>query len=165
MRRIEAVTGGEAFKLANLEFKRASDLSKIFSCKNDDIVSCLSVILEKKSKLEAEIKNARNSILSDAVAMLSTKVKVIENGIYEIKGEINGLSTEEIRSVASSLAKKFAEHVIVITSKNDTRTSVVAICSAKAITYGHCADNIVKDMCAINGGNGGGNKKFAMGGF
>ncbi|MDR3274034.1 MAG: alanine--tRNA ligase [Puniceicoccales bacterium] len=165
IRRIEAITGEEAFKLANAQFACVSNLTKVFSCKNEDVVPRISALLEKTSKLEMEVKAARNSILADTVATLAAEAKSIEGGIYEVSGQVDGFSADEIRSIATSLAKKFTEHAIVLTGKSGTKSAVIAMCSPKAVSSGRNAGDIVKETCTKHGGNGGGNKSFAMGGF
>jgi alanyl-tRNA synthetase len=165
IRRMEAVTGEEAFKLANSQFTNLSNLAKIFSCKGDDVVPRVSALLEKANRLEATIKAGRDSILSDTVAILAAKARDIGDDIYEINEPIDGFSPEEVRSIASSLAKKFTEHVLVLTCGGGEKSTIVVMCSAKAVARGHNANTILREICAKRGGNGGGNRSFAMGGF
>jgi alanyl-tRNA synthetase len=165
VRRIEAVTGEEAFKLANLQCAQIADFAKIFSCPPCDLAPRINAFVEKNSALENEVKSVRAAMVSNTVAALGIRAKLIADGIHEIRESADGFSPEEIRSMAFSLAKKFPEHVIVLTGKRDRKVAVVATCSEKAVLSGYDAGNIVMAICEKHGGKGGGSKNFAMGGF
>ncbi|MDR1255833.1 MAG: alanine--tRNA ligase [Puniceicoccales bacterium] len=165
IRRIEAVSGEEAINLANVQFANLANLAKIFSCKSDDVAPRVSALLGKVNRLETEVKAARNSLLLDVAANLAAKANALEGDIYGINERVSGFSTDEVRSMAASLAKKFAEHVIVLTGEKGGKSTVVAMCSAEARALGYNAGSMVKEICVKHGGNGGGNGSFAMGGF
>ncbi|MDR2436108.1 MAG: alanine--tRNA ligase [Puniceicoccales bacterium] len=163
--RIEALTGGEAFKLANLQYAQIADFAKIFSCPPCDLASRINAFIGKNSALESEVKSVRATMVSNTVAALGIRAKPIVDGIYEIRESVDGFSPEEVRSIVFSLAKKFSEHVIVLAGKRDGKVAVVATCSGKAVLSGYDAGNIVTAICEKHGGKGGGKKNFAMGGF
>jgi alanyl-tRNA synthetase len=165
IRRIEAVTGEEAFALANANSAAIASLGKLFSCKSDKIFDRASTLLEKITRLESDLKIVRNSVVANAVTALVSKAKHIEDDFYELNETVSGFSAFEIRTMAISLSKMLPEHIIVLTGEDGAESNVVAMCSVKAASRGHDAGQIVRNICVKRGGNGGGNKNFATGRF
>lgn len=165
IRRIEAITGIEAFSSANNNENILTNLSKKLSCNKNDVITRIDVILAKNEEHNHEIRSMRNSILMIEVDKLLNKAIILDNGVHEVYESINGFSVEELRSLASSLSRKLPEYIIFLSSKDGNKTSVVAMCSNLAIANGSHANLLVKEFCSQHGGKGGGSKNFAMGGF
>jgi alanyl-tRNA synthetase len=64
VRPVEAITGEEAFKMANSQYDQIPDLAKIFSCPPCDFTSRVSAFMEKSSALESEVKEPRAKLIA-----------------------------------------------------------------------------------------------------
>ena len=73
-------------------------------------------------------------------------------------------SGNDLRQLAVKTAKELKESAIVLLSKNGEKAAVLAMLSQGALDKGLKAGGIVKNICALLDGKGGGKPDFAMGG-
>jgi alanyl-tRNA synthetase len=107
VRRIEAVTGEEAFRLANLQCAQIADFPKILSSPPCDLASRINAFMEKNSALESEVKSVRAAMVSNTAAVLEIRATLTAEDIHETRESADGFSPEEIRSMAFPWLKNF----------------------------------------------------------
>lgn len=164
IRRIEAVTGEEAFRVNNEDAEMISLLNSKLECSKKDLVTKFDMMIEKNHEYSQEIRSIRNAALVKKAEQLAEQATNLNENLIKIEESLHEFSSEEIRSIASILAKKFPNHVIILNSEKNKKNFVVIMCSDIAIKHGYRANELIKDICSRHGGKGGGNQSFAMGG-
>ena len=76
----------------------------------------------------------------------------------------NGLDANGLRQMGDFLRDKAPDVVAVLASVNGEKISFLAVCGKEAVARGIKAGELVKNVCAICGGKGGGKPDSAMGG-
>ena len=75
-----------------------------------------------------------------------------------------GLDAAALRQMGDFLRDKEPNVVAVLASVNGEKISFLAVCGKEAVAKGVKAGDLVKNVCAICGGKGGGKPDSAMGG-
>ena len=108
----------------------------------------------EKFKAEASLGEARNFLMS-AKDVGGLKVLTAQRG---------GLDAAALRQMGDFLRDKEPNVVAVLASVNGEKISFLAVCGKEAVAKGVKAGDLVKNVCAICGGKGGGKPDSAMGG-
>ncbi len=108
----------------------------------------------EKFKAEASLGEARSFLMS---------AKDV-GGLKVLTAQRDGLSPAEMRQMSDFLRDKEPSVVGVLASVNDGRITFQAVCGPEAVKRGVKAGELVKSVCAVCGGKGGGKPDSAMGG-
>ncbi len=108
----------------------------------------------EKFKAEASLGEARQFLMS---------AKSV-GGLQVVTAHRDGLSAGELRQMGDFLRDKEPGVVAVLSSVNDGKITVLAVCGPEAVKKGVKAGDLVRHVCAICGGKGGGKPDSAMGG-
>ena len=76
----------------------------------------------------------------------------------------NGMDANGLRQMGDFLRDKEPNVVGVLASVNGEKITFLAVCGKEAVKRGIKAGDLVKNVCAICGGKGGGKPDSAMGG-
>ena len=108
----------------------------------------------EKFKAEASLGEARNFLMS---------AKDV-GGLKVLTAHRSGLDAAALRQMGDFLRDKEPNVVAVLASVNGEKISFLAVCGKEAVARGVRAGDLVKNVCAICGGKGGGKPDSAMGG-
>ena len=164
VRRIEAVTGlaymADAAKTRDL-VGAACTAVKV---KNPaDLADKLNAQLEEIKQLKKEIEQFKAKEASGAVDQMLSSAKTV-GSVKVITAKLPGADAGKLRQTGDVLRDKDASVVAVLASLNGDKLSFLAVCGKDAVKAGIKAGDIVKHVCAICGGSGGGKPDSAMGG-
>ena len=90
-------------------------------------------------------------------------------GAKEVKGlklltaALTGQKPDALRTICDAVRAKDAAAVAVLTSVTDGKGTVCVACGSDAVAAGVNAGKLVKALCALTGGSGGGRPDSAMG--
>jgi len=162
MRRIEAVTGQEALRYVQETEDLLADIAALLSSSRKDVLRHL-----EKLKAQLEEAEKENKALRQKLALLKTQEG--EERIRKIKGinvlaqRFEGVSAEELRSLADSLKQRIGSGVVVLGTSSDGKAFVV-VGVTKDLTHRLKADELIRDIAPLIGGGGGGRPDFAQAG-
>ena len=108
----------------------------------------------EKFKAEASLGEARQFLMS---------AKEV-GGLKVVTSNKNGLDANALRQMGDFLRDKEPTVVAVLASVNGDKITFLAICGPEAVKKGIKAGDLVKNVCTICGGKGGGKPDSAMGG-
>ena len=108
----------------------------------------------EKFKTEASLGEARQFLMS---------AKEV-GGLKVVTSNKNGLDANALRQMGDFLRDKEPNVVAVLSSVNGEKITFLAVCGPEAVKKGIKAGDLVKNVCAICGGKGGGKPDSAMGG-
>ena len=163
IRRIEAVTGSNAFKYMEEKQNILKEISQLLKCSEKDIVKkLLSQTSEIKEK-EKEISELKKKLTQGSEMDILNTVKEI-NGVNVISAEIEGLDGNSLRDLGDKLRNKISTGVVVLFSAVDDKVNLVAMATKDSLDKGvHCG-KIIKEVATLVGGGGGGRPDMAQAG-
>ncbi len=162
-RRIEAVTGFEAYKLL---------------CSKTDIVSKTMAALKasdendipsKIANLETELKETKRALEEANVKIAKSNLaKSLENA--SVCGELNVVSmvsdmpVNTLRTLGDEIKAENDNTVALLCSNSDGKLTLCCVCGKNAVKKGVTAPAVLKKLSAIVGGGGGGKPDSATAG-
>lgn len=162
-RRIEAVTGFEAYKLL---------------CSKTDIVSKTMTALKasdendipsKIANLETELKETKRALEEANVKIAKSNLaKSLENA--SVCGELNVVSmvsdmpVNTLRTLGDEIKAENDNTVALLCSNSDGKLTLCCVCGKNAVKKGVTAPAVLKKLSAIVGGGGGGKPDSATAG-
>jgi len=157
IRRIEALLGEKA--LVWLEEKEEL-LQKIAAVLETQENAILPLIKEKNEKLESQAEELKRW-QKRSVEMENLIRKASQIGSVKIiREKWDNLSAEVLRETAEKLKDRLKEGVVVLASVTTNKAFLVATSTQKNLP----ANKIIKEVCQVAGGSGGGRWDFAQGG-
>ncbi len=159
IRRIEALVGEKA--LDSIE-KKESLLRRIGEALETGESTILTRIEEKNQKLQEQqeqMKEWQKRLAEVEMENLMQQASRVGD-IKVVTGECQNLSPEILRQTAEKLKTKLEKGIVVLASIAQEKAFLVVACNQKELP----ADKIIKEVCRIAGGSGGGRWDFAQGG-
>jgi alanyl-tRNA synthetase len=159
IRRIEALTGNEAFgylKQTKLELDSLRSLLK-----TDKPLEKVERLLSKMKSLEKEIQKLKTGS-KDVISEALKEVRELK-GVKVVKIRYDGLNTEELRNLADNIKDRLQSGIIVVSSVFDGKAAIVCMVT-KDLKDRYNAGEIIKRISEVAGGSGGGKPEMAQGG-
>ena len=124
----------------------------------------ISDLLEKMKSIEKELATVKSAQALAGASSLLEKVELIE-GISTIVEHIgDGISVDDLRTIALDLRNRNSNSVVGLISTSGEKVTLVVAVSDGARTAGAKAGALVKIGSTVLGGGGGGKDDFAQGG-
>ena len=165
VRRVEALVGVDAYKFLAREHVLLNSLTEIIKgARVDELPERISDLMVKIKEIEKELSAFRSKDALGKISELAAQVKVI-NGVSVIAAHLaDGVSGDDLRSIALDLRNRAKNSVIVLLSVNDAKSVLVVATTEESRAKGLKAGALVKLGSTILGGGGGGKDDFAQGG-
>ena len=163
VRRIEATTGKLSLEVMNRNQELLFEAAAAMKAKPGEL-------REKAKAAMAEIKQLHQVIEKfEAEASLgqARQFLMAAKDVGELKvltAHRPGMDGNALRQMGDFLRDKEPNVVAVLASTNEEKITFLAVCGKQAIAKGIKAGDLVKSVCAICGGKGGGKPDSAMGG-
>ena len=165
VRRVEALVGVDAYKFLAREHLLLNSLTEIIKgARVDELPERISDLMVKIKEIEKELSAFRSKDALGKISELAAQVKVI-NGVSVIAAHLaDGVSGDDLRSIALDLRNRAKNSVIALVSVNDGKSVLVVATTEESRAKGFKAGALVKLGSTILGGGGGGKDDFAQGG-
>ena len=163
VRRIEAITGKECLTQMELARQRVYDACAILKTKPGELASKLESQVEEIKTLKKTIESIKaRETAGEADRFLVSAHNV--GGLRVLTANVPDADANKLRQMGDTLRDKASNLVAVLSSVNDGKITFLAVCGKDAIAKGIKAGELVKLVCTICGGSGGGKPDSAMGG-
>ena len=163
VRRIEATVGRLTLETVNRNQQMLFHAAQLLKTNPGDLESKISQqAAENKELRQALEKFKAEASLGEARQFLTAAKDV--GGLKVLTAVRNGLDAGGLRQMGDFLRDKASDVVAVLASVNGEKISFLAVCGKEAVARGVKAGDLVKNVCAICGGKGGGKPDSAMGG-
>ncbi len=163
VRRIEATVGKLTLETVNRNQQMLFHAAQLLKTTPGELESKISQqAAENKELRQALEKFKAEASLGEARQFLTAAKDV--GGLKVLTAVRNGLDANGLRQMGDFLRDKAPDVVAVLASVNGEKISFLAVCGKEAVARGIKAGELVKNVCAICGGKGGGKPDSAMGG-
>ena len=163
VRRIEATVGKLSLETMNRNQELLFRAAQIFKTTPGELAA-------KAEQQTAELKSTRQALekfkaeasLGEARQFLTAAKDV--GGLKVLTIHRDGMDANALRQMGDFLRDKENGVVAVLSSVNGGKITFLAVCGPEAVKRGIKAGDLVKAVCAVCGGKGGGKPDSAMGG-
>lgn len=162
LRRIEAVTGEEAFNYVESLEKELRQLERLLKVSRKELLTRAEKMLETLEEKEEEIRRLKQKLVQQAGQSPEMAVREV-HGIKLVTQKFEGLDIEALRQYADALKQKIGSGVIVLSSSLEGRVFLV-VAVTPDLTARVQANKMIKEIAGIIGGGGGGRPDFAQAG-
>ena len=163
VRRIEATTGKLSLDVMNQNQKMLFEAAAVLKAKPGELREKAKAMMTEAKKLHQEIEKFKaEASVGEARQFLMSAKTVGELKVLTASREDVDAAT--LRQMGDFLKDKEPNVVAVLASTSGEKISFLAVCGKNAIAKGIKAGDLVKNVCTICGGKGGGKPDSAMGG-
>ena len=163
VRRIEATTGKLSLDVMNKNQEMLFAAAAVLKAKPGELREKAKAMMTEAKKLHQEIEKFKaEASVGEARQFLMSAKTVGELKVLTASREDVDAAT--LRQMGDFLKDKEPNVVAVLASTSDEKISFLAVCGKNAIAKGIKAGDLVKNVCTICGGKGGGKPDSAMGG-
>ncbi len=160
IRRIEAVTGMNAWKFTNTNRSQLKTISTIL--KSVEPIKAVEKLLFELKDKEQEIESLKNRLISQNIDEIIKNAKDVK-GVKALAVKLEGVDVKSLRTLSDKIKEKLHPAVILLASKIDGQGMLILSVTKDAIEK-YDAGKILKSITQQVGGKGGGRADMAQGG-
>ncbi|MDY6065134.1 MAG: alanine--tRNA ligase [Finegoldia sp.] len=164
VRRIEAITGRQVYKYLLDKENRVDQIKEAIKAKDEnEIINRISSYIEENKDLKRKIKNIQQVDVDKDIDKIIDNAKAIDK--YKIvTNSFEGLDNNMLRDIGEKIKSKIKDGLVILSNTGDDKLNFIGLASDSIIEAGVRADEIVRLVSQVTGGNGGGRKDFAQAG-
>lgn len=163
VRRITALTGGEAFASFRNYENQLSEAAMMMKCPSPQLSTRIESLQKEIKKLKQDVKDAKKAGGSGNSAAEIAKTAEKVGDVTFVGAAMENMEAGDLRALVDELKNNLGSAVIVLASNNGEKASVVAGVT-KDLTSTYKAGDIVNAAAAELGGKGGGRPDMAVAG-
>ncbi len=163
VRRIEALTGTEAYRLAVAQEDLLREAAAAVKTTPDQLVRRVEALSEENRELRRQLEKAREAGAADVVGGLLERATEVD-GARVLAVEVEVASPEELRALGDRLRERMTSGVAVLAARYPDKTALFGVVTDDLIGRGVRADAVVREVAKVTGGSGGGRPHMAQGG-
>ena len=163
VRRIEALTGKEAYRTMKREVDTLKEIGKLLKTSPLQTLSRVEEVLRTTKSLEKDIECLKSRETVSRADDFLKMIEVVEN-IKVITARIENAQREELRALLDALKEKMGSGVIVLGTVLEGKVALVTGVTKDLAKEGLHAGRIIKEIAEITGGSGGGREDYAQAG-
>ena len=163
VRRIEAITGKSCLVDMAQNRKLVYNASAVLKVKPSELAEKLQSQVEEIKALKRSIEQFKLREASGEADRYLFGAKEV-CGLHVLTAVIPDADGAKLRQMGDLLRDKKSDVVAVLAAVQDGKITFLAVCGKDAIARGVKAGDLVKQVCGICGGSGGGKPDSAMGG-
>ena len=164
LRRIEAVTGPDAFAYLSKERLVADEVARLLKVGTDEIAERVRDLMERLRTAEKELVRARQeAVLASAAALLEGAEHV--NGTRIVVGEVAGADRDGLKALALDLRNRVDSGLVLLGSATaDGKALLIAALTPDVVGRGLTAKELLQPGAQVVGGGAGGKGDVAQAG-
>ncbi|MBN2046076.1 MAG: alanine--tRNA ligase [Anaerolineales bacterium] len=163
IRRIEAVTGREAYKRIQEALAETQQLADLMKTAPSQIMEKTTALIEHNHQLQSEIQNLRRQMAHSAFEQQMEHAGEI-NGVRILASTLPGADRDTLRQMTDLFRQKHSSGVAVLGTVIDGKPALIAAITDDLVNKGLKAGDLIKEVAAIVGGSGGGRSNLAQAG-
>ena len=163
VRRIEAVSAGAVYDIANKQAEVIEDCSAELKCNKDQLKNKIVSLSEELKNLRHGLAEFKKAQLGNAATSLLAEAKNV-NGIKVITKKFDSMDAGELRTLADDIKKESNNVAMIFAAVDGEKAALLVSLSDDLVEAGFHAGKIVKEVAAACGGGGGGKANMAQAG-
>ncbi|MDI6604154.1 MAG: alanine--tRNA ligase [Thermoanaerobacteraceae bacterium] len=161
-RRIEAVTGRNAIKYINEKELILDTAAEILKVPKKDIIIKIEQLNQNLKEMQDETAQLKMNI-----AMLVSdnleKSHIDVQGIKFVSARLEDFDMDSLKIIGDILKEKLKTTVLIFTSQKNNKINFLGMATKNTVKMGVNVGNIIREICKLTGGNGGGRPDMAQG--
>ncbi len=163
VRRIEAVVGLKALDSMERDRQALLDAAALLKTNPAELLPKIQGQSDELRALRQQAeKNTAREAGGEADRLLASSHDI--DGLHVLTASIPDAGTDRLRQLGDLLRDRDPAAVAVLASVHDKKITFLAVCGKDAVNRGVKAGDIIRDVCTVAGGSGGGKSDSAMGG-
>ncbi|MGE5664945.1 MAG: alanine--tRNA ligase [Deltaproteobacteria bacterium] len=162
VRRIEALTGAEAFRHLREEAGRLHAIAEELKVAPADAGDRVRKLLAQVKALEKELQDAKRRVGKDLAGEIAGRA-VESGGVRIVAAEVEPMDAAALRELADAVKGKMKSGLLLLGTRDAGRVHLVAGVTAD-LADAYSASDIVKKAAGQVGGGGGGRRDMAQAG-
>ncbi|MCD8191393.1 MAG: alanine--tRNA ligase [Oscillospiraceae bacterium] len=163
VRRIEAVTGKAFIELSREREMTLAKVAEKLKTSPTELLRKVDSFTNELHDLHATVERLTDKLRAgDMDGTMAAAHKV--GDVRVLTAVRDGIAANEMRRMGDYLRDKDESIVAVLASTEGEKITFLAVCGKKAVADGLKAGDIIREVCAMCGGKGGGKPDSAMGG-
>ncbi len=163
VRRIEAITGKAFLKSMEVNRQRLYAAANELKVKPSELQDKIHNTVEELKALKRTIEQFKAKEAAGAVDQMLSSAKLV-GSVKVLTVKVPDADAAKLRQMGDVIRDKDASVAAVLATDNGGKVTFLAVCGKEAVKAGVKAGDIVKNVCTVCGGNGGGKPDSAMGG-
>jgi alanyl-tRNA synthetase len=162
VRRIEAVTGPEAFRIFQEHEKQLANLATLLKVSPDNLAAKIDKLQSANKELEKEVSRLTAKLaLSDIEGLINSASAVADVKVVVSRVVLD--SPKTLREMGDKIRNKLGSGIVVLGGEYQGKAALLVMVT-KDLTDRYQAGNIIKKVSALVGGSGGGRADMAQAG-
>jgi alanyl-tRNA synthetase len=162
VRRIEAVTGPEAFRHLREDADRLHRIALDLKVSPAEAASRVGKLQAQVKALEKDVREAKRRAARDLVGEVLAKAREV-TGIRVVEAELEAMDPAALRELADAVKGRLKSGLLLLGTVEEGRCHLVAGVTADLVEA-YSATDIVKNAARFVGGGGGGRRDMAQAG-
>lgn len=163
IRRIEAVTGREAYALAKARNAALQEAARTLKTTPDEVPAKTAALQNELSQLTKELAAQRRAQAQESLGDLLTDVPHV-SGVPVLAAAVPGADADALRALADKFRQQHASGVALLAAVADGRVTLITAVTKDLVARGLQAGELAKQAAAVLGGSGGGKPELAQAG-
>jgi alanyl-tRNA synthetase len=163
VRRVEAVTGREAYRLVARNEALLQEAAALLRVPPDRVPHRIEQLQAEAREAEKQLDRARRQGAGDRVGELVEAAATVD-GARVVAREVEVADQSELRALGDQLRDRLGSGVVVLAARSEARTALFSVVTDDLIRRGVRADQLVRRIAEMTGGSGGGRPHMAQGG-
>jgi alanyl-tRNA synthetase len=164
VRRIEAVTGREAYRQVVEHEALLQEAAGLLRIPASMVPRRVEQLQSELRELERQLDRARREGAADMVGELVESAATVDGGARVVAREVEVADRDELRALGDRLRDRLGSGVVVLAARSGESTALFSVVTDDLIAKGVRADQVVRRVAEITGGSGGGRPHMAQGG-
>jgi alanyl-tRNA synthetase len=163
IRRIEAVTGEEAYKVMNSHVQLIKDAASILKTNMKEVPVKIETLQNQLRELSRENESLKGKLSSIEAGNLTDEIVQVD-GVNVLAKQLDGTDMNNLRIIVDDLKNQLGSAIIVLGSSDNGKVNLIAGVTKDLVAKGYHAGKLVKEVASICGGGGGGRPDLAQAG-
>ncbi len=163
VRRIEAYTGKRVLQQMENFNRVILKVSEELKTTPKDVLSRAHSLVNEVKELKQNLDRMKDKLTSGEVERVLFAARSVKE-LRVLTCIQENVEVADLRKMGDQLRDKAPDLVAVLAGKQADKISILAVCGKDAVAKGIKAGALVKEVCAVCGGSGGGKPDSAMGG-
>ena len=163
VRRIEAITGKACLEDMEKNRELVYGAAAVLKTNPGELAAKLRTQVEEIKELKKAIEKFKAQETAGEVERFLYAARTVGN-LHVLTTTVPGADAAKLRQMGDLLRDKDPRAAAVLSSVQGDKITFLAVCGKEAVAAGVRAGDLVKQVCAVCGGSGGGKPDSAMGG-